>query len=70
MAGLVRITKAGGRQPSGRTSFKLGLPIEIGEPLYGKDLLYRVELTDEGILFRPLAGAVEPVELPEWARHA
>lgn len=44
--------------------FKVTIPASIGR-LVGTDRLFRVELTDDGILLRYIEGG-KPVQLPEW----
>lgn len=62
----VRITKASGNQRNG-SSYKIGLPLAIGGALYDKGLFFVVELTGEGILFRPASTETTPIALPAWA---
>lgn len=51
-------------------NWSLTVPQNIADAIcsqMGEDVLFRVELTDEGILFTPADPADEPVELPAWA---
>ena len=53
----------------GNAGYHIGIPKEIAEAL-PRDLHYVAELTDEGILFRPV-GLIQqkPVDIPAWAKE-
>lgn len=57
--GFSRITFAGGKR---RGAARLTVPVALAR-LIGTERLFRVELTDEGVLFRYVEGG-EPVGLP------
>lgn len=60
-----RITKEDGSL----ITASLGIPNEIAAEL-PSDVRFDVELTDEGILFRPAAARVSPTERPKWLDDA
>jgi hypothetical protein len=69
MAKRVKITMASGTQATGRRSYKIGVPTEIGEALYSHGLSFEADLTDEGILFRPVSERTTITDLPAWAKN-
>jgi hypothetical protein len=50
---------------SGDGAASIAIPTEIAA-VVPAGLTFDVELTPEGILYRPSAGARVPVDLPEW----
>jgi hypothetical protein len=62
-----RIQPRTGTQTNGHKTYFLGVPWQIAEAVPG-DILFEVELTDEGILFRPVTkvDAPLPEKLPAW----
>lgn len=48
------------------TNYSLTIPTPIAEKL-PNDMRFECELTDEGILFRPV-GAPDAIDLPSWAK--
>jgi hypothetical protein len=58
-----------GRNSAGEPfiNFSLTIPTPIAEKL-PKDMQFSCELTADGILFRPVEGSAEVVELPDWAK--
>jgi hypothetical protein len=59
----IRTSQSG---PSRRTVYRLTVPVEIARDL-DLDLEYAVELTEDGILYRPVT---EKTALPSWAKPA
>jgi hypothetical protein len=66
MAGHTRfkLRKRPGRNGT-KTYYGLGLPAWIGEQIRS-DQEFTVELTEEGILYRPTEG--QPKDLPSWVK--
>jgi hypothetical protein len=62
---LFRISRNGSNQ--NYRYFKISVPREIAEAL-PEDLVYSCELTDDGILYRPVTQAIAITDLPEWAK--
>lgn len=56
--------RAGKQQGTGKRCYMIGVPWQIAEVL-SPDLEYEAEMTNDGILFRPVHDT--PVEPPSWA---
>lgn len=52
--------------PSRRTVYRLTVPPDVAKAI-PEDAEFVVELTEEGLLYRPAEDAPEP-ELPSWAK--
>jgi hypothetical protein len=64
---IIRISQNGSNQA--HRYYKLTLPREIADAL-PDDLLFTCELTDDGILYRPVTiGSLSDLDLPDWARR-
>jgi hypothetical protein len=64
---LVRISQNGSNQAT--RYFKLSVPREIAEAL-PREILYTCELTDEGLLYRPVhTQTLSDIDLPAWAKE-
>lgn len=50
----------------GKRYYSLGIPVEIGRRL-PEDVVYECELTDDGLLFRPVK--TKPPPRPRWAER-
>lgn len=66
--GIARITVNSSART--RRYYRLSLPPHIGDTLEPLNLLYSAELTDDGILFRPIpgSGSASNGATPEWAK--
>lgn len=57
------------RQDGKPEAYSIALPKAIGELLYRQRTEFVFELTDEGMVYRPVDLASD-VELPDWAKDA
>ncbi len=55
-------------QAQGAKGYSITVPKAVGDVL-PPDQLYRMELTDEGLLFRPVEPDPQTTELPAWAKR-
>jgi hypothetical protein len=62
-----RFTNGQSRDGQKFTNFSLTIPAAIAEKL-PVDMLFECELTEDGILFRPVQEPATTVELPSWAQ--
>jgi hypothetical protein len=53
--------------PSRRTVYRLTVPPDVAKAI-PEDTEFVVELTEDGLLYRPVDGTREP-ELPSWAKR-
>jgi len=53
--------------PGQRKVYRLTVPPEIAEAL-PDDIAFAPELTEDGLLYRPVEGADDAPELPSWAK--
>lgn len=59
--------RAGHQKGTGKRCYMIGVPWQIAEVLR-EDIDYMPEITDEGILFRPIVD--KPAKTPAWAQEA
>ena len=52
----------------GENAYSVTIPRWLGETLYDLGYLYVAQLTDEGILLKPLEKLTPDGPLPSWAR--
>jgi hypothetical protein len=63
-----KIKKACTGRDSKYEYYSLNLPAELAIALRDKDMKFVPELTEEGILYRPISTEVIETPLPEWAQ--
>jgi hypothetical protein len=50
-------------------TYSLGVPVEIARLLEAAHkTTFTLELTSDGVLYRPILNPIEPVNLPDWLK--
>jgi hypothetical protein len=63
-----RLSKPGKEGESTYDACSIALPMDIAR-LLPEDMRFSVELTDEGVLYRPVHGTVDTLEIPDWVQE-
>lgn len=67
-AGAYKVRRVGAGSRRNSYSYSITLPVEIGEPMFTSGISFYPELTEEGILLRPITRR-RSATLPDWATN-